>query len=739
MPTLLNKRIVLVKWLLIILVACAFILPSRTSPRALAQVGEYDYSEYYAGDTSAASAASNPDDQAVTRDELRKEKRGWFSEIYTGFVEGIQSIILFLPKVFKQLCAWVLFAAGTILNASVILGIMKMGYTITNSEAIRLGWSVFRDVINILFIFGLLYISILTIVSGWTENIRKRLGMVIMAALLINFSFFFTTVLIDISNILALSFYDKMTGCDIPTETLGAKKETLEPLTSESKINRVEYFTDGGLSNCLVNKLQLSGAYKPNSGMIGNNDSAATDILESNQLNLGQKILGYIAIGVVLLIVAVVLFSVSAVIFSRFITLIFLLILSPIMFGGWILPKLEEHTKSWSKKLSEQLISLPVMFLMLYITYEISGGLLKGTTTFVSTDNALSIATQNDTSTIGIFINLIIVLGFIIGSVMIGKKLGAVGAEFGAAIGAGGIAAVGRGTFGRVGAALSAVGQREGAGKIARSLGRVGDWASKRSFDIRQAAGAKAGLKGAGLDFGKPAKGADKGYAGLTEERVKEDLKLEKERDKFRRPEDRQTDDNIKKKAGDIAKNRQEYRDETDKIKQAQSKIDSENQSTKDNKAKLDQVDAEIAALTVKLQKGGLSNAELTQTQQEMNRLTQIKTAAQNSIGTSGEEIKKQEGLKSEAEKAQNKMIDAAMEQAVKSLGGKYAGARFNPFRGNLIHRTHSNAAVQARLKQMKKSERDKLKEEMAKEMREEIKKEDKEEKSGGGGDNKKK
>ena len=84
-------------------------------------------------------------------------------------------------------------------------------------------WVVVRDLSNIFFIFILLYIAFQTILGlgGHGGGPKKMIAQVIIMALLINFSMFFTKVIIDSSNILALIFYNKI---DIETKITDTDK-----------------------------------------------------------------------------------------------------------------------------------------------------------------------------------------------------------------------------------------------------------------------------------------------------------------------------------------------------------------------------------------------------------------------------------------------------------------------------------------------------------------------------------
>lgn len=74
------------------------------------------------------------------------------------------------------------------------------------------GWAVVRDVANLFFIIALLYVAFKVILNDTHSNAKKLVGMVIIMALLINFSLFATRVVIDASNILAKIFYNNITS-----------------------------------------------------------------------------------------------------------------------------------------------------------------------------------------------------------------------------------------------------------------------------------------------------------------------------------------------------------------------------------------------------------------------------------------------------------------------------------------------------------------------------------------------
>jgi hypothetical protein len=123
-------------------------------------------------------------------------------------------------------------------NAMVSIGLStKM---LSGSSFISTGWAVVRDLSNLFFIVGLLWIAFQTILGMGGHGTKEMIGKIIIMALLINFSMFFTNVIIDSSNILASIFYNKIEvttkkadgspGQYVPVTNIPGEKTFLEVL-----------------------------------------------------------------------------------------------------------------------------------------------------------------------------------------------------------------------------------------------------------------------------------------------------------------------------------------------------------------------------------------------------------------------------------------------------------------------------------------------------------------------------
>ncbi len=257
------------------------------------------------------------------------------------------------------LCSWILGLVGLLFDTI-------MNYTVVGMKAnlpgtvINAGWADIRDIGNLVFIFMAIYIGIKTIIGGTDGNTKKLIRNLILAALLVNFSLFFTQILIDASNILAISFYNLIvqgkTGVDAFTATFAG------PL---------------GLPS-LWSFPGLSGT------------SQAISSLSS---------LGFLTIIVVgvggsfFLLLTAVTFATAGVLFViRFVVIIFLLILSPIAFlFAFLTPNLKDMANQWWKTLMGQLIFAPLyMILILLVAVLVTTGPKAGNLASALTTGVIS-------------------------------------------------------------------------------------------------------------------------------------------------------------------------------------------------------------------------------------------------------------------------------------------------------------------------------------------------------------
>jgi hypothetical protein len=357
--------------------------------------------------------------------------------------------------------------AGILLNYIVNYSVVDMAKNYGNIGAIDTAWSTIRDVANMFFIFILLYSSIKMII-GQKEDTRKLIVDMIIAAVLINFSLFFTKLVIDASNLVALTFY----------------KALVSSGTAGSVLNSND-FVNTGLSNSLMQSLNIQSIWQ----------AAGSTVLGGTKL-ISIGVMG----SIVTLIVAFILFAIAIMFITRYVVLILVLIFSPIAFASGVLPGLSDITKQWKDALIGQSMFAPVYMLLTWVTVSVFQSLpAGGNMADALTGTMVSGQTTYPSSSVSILINFIVVIVFLILTLVLSKKIagksgevitkGVSSAVFGT------IGFAGRRTLGLAGSVVAnnanlqkAADEKPG---FAGAAARLGLYASRKArsgtFDVRNA------------------------------------------------------------------------------------------------------------------------------------------------------------------------------------------------------------------------------------------------------------
>mgnify|MGYP001577686870 CR=1 FL=1 len=350
--------------------------------------------------------------------------------------------------------------AAIFLNGVVYYTVVKISDNYTLLTPILEAWKVLRDIANISFIFVLLYAGIKTII-GQGENQQRLITNVIVVAVLMNFSLFFTRVVIDASNVLAITFYDAI---------------------APGALQAGPILEQAGLSNAFMKYLNVQTLYE----LSGQKLSPMTLI------TIGL-------LGSLLLIITAFVFAAVAMLFIiRYVVLILVLILSPIAFVAFALPNglgVGKYKDQWISALTGQAFFAPIYFLLTWIALKVMGGI--NTALAISSDPNLAsqyalsgLAVSGDgvtgfgTGPFVMLINFVIVIILIIVSLTLSK-------EWADKAGGG----MGKLTSWATNAAGGALGGGTGwVGK--KTLGRSGDWLSTRE-GVQRWANEEKGAKGA--------------------------------------------------------------------------------------------------------------------------------------------------------------------------------------------------------------------------------------------------
>ncbi|MDE2071357.1 MAG: hypothetical protein KGI70_01320 [Patescibacteria group bacterium] len=220
---------------------------------------------------------------------------------------------------------------------------------------LSLGWTQVRDIANMLFVFILLYLGWTVMLKAETVNTTRMLAMVIVMALLVNFSFFATRIVIDAGNIMAVQFYNAIPS----TGSAGA-------ITSGAG------FVNNQLGNALANAQakDLTGAIMQSLGIQTLFSTGGfQQFAQTNAALAGQSVIAtsflYIMAGIMFALLAASFLFAGAKFIMRVAGLWFLLVASPLAFVAKATPHFEEYFDRWLQLLVRY-SAYPAVFLFCF-------------------------------------------------------------------------------------------------------------------------------------------------------------------------------------------------------------------------------------------------------------------------------------------------------------------------------------------------------------------------------------
>lgn len=327
-----------------------------------------------------------------------------------------------------------LFLAGTGYIFDAILGLSITGDKVS-PPFVSAAWTVVRDFSNMLFIFILLYTGIMTMFGA--ADWRKVVLQVVIVALLINFSLFFTKVVIDAGNVLAVGI--------------------------RSSISPGQSISEG-----------LASAFQPQNFLL---------LVEGDKIGAGTSVTIFFVAAVVSGFAGYYFFKAALLFAGRLIAFWFLMIVSPFAFISTALPKGNVFSK-WLDTLLSQAFVAPVFLFFIYLIMQV-----------ISAGNGILEGFARNGDWFDALIGPVIVATLLVLALKKALKFAeGMAGEFGAAgssfvsgmmgvagVATGGVAGLARQTVGRYAARKLAGGTLE-EGSAAE---KAAQWATRTSFDVR--------------------------------------------------------------------------------------------------------------------------------------------------------------------------------------------------------------------------------------------------------------
>lgn len=252
----------------------------------------------------------------------------WYSIIT---LECMQALIAVLANMYLNLVSYALGLVGTLFDFSIEIAVNSAEF-VERIGVVNPIWSFIRDMLNMTFIFILLWIAANIILGKRNYTVRSNVVKVVIVAILINFSLFAAKLLIDGSNLLTLQIYEAVKG---------GTSATRPPISAQ-----------------IMDTLGMPTMYNFS-------DIASGETIEGCG-GANGTIITVAIFGSIFMIILGLAFLFGAVLFfSRMANIIYLFITSPLWVWGHIMDTgiFRRSRESWQKKM-EQAVKFPVIYMM---------------------------------------------------------------------------------------------------------------------------------------------------------------------------------------------------------------------------------------------------------------------------------------------------------------------------------------------------------------------------------------
>lgn len=270
-----------------------------------------------------------------------------------GFFNFFLKIAASIAYFILMMTGYFLGACGTLFNVALQIT-THLGNFINSNPAIYTVWSTIRDFSSLILIFLILYAAMQIILGLKQLQFKSFLSQIVIAGILINFSFFFASFFIDISNIISLQFFNAIAP---EQHAIYSPNDSIATI-----ITKAGKDYSGGISGVFSTALKV-GKFWSSNGIL----EAAISNSDTKQL-IGLTLANYTgAIAQFLAGISFLAASIAAL--WRTVVLIFLLGFSSIWIAAHAVPdQLMGFKETWMKHFRSNLVFLPVYLALMYIS-----------------------------------------------------------------------------------------------------------------------------------------------------------------------------------------------------------------------------------------------------------------------------------------------------------------------------------------------------------------------------------
>lgn len=266
---------------------------------------------------------------AVYLGQIQVAEASWWNPL-SWIAPDLNTALAGLLGLAGQVAGAFLGVAGALTNWS-----LEFNNSLLRSPIVQSGWLITRDLANLGFVLAIIVIAFATILRLESYEMKKTIGRLIIAALLINFSLVIAGVFLDFSAILTQFFIDRAGGNDFGVA-----------IASSFKVN----------------------------ALLQTDASAAQRVTQ----DFGIFIMALVFILVLTIIAAIALLALAGMLITRALALMLLLITMPLAWLAWVIPDFQSHWNEWWNKFFKWVWFAPMAAFFVYLAVVIGPTALIG-------------------------------------------------------------------------------------------------------------------------------------------------------------------------------------------------------------------------------------------------------------------------------------------------------------------------------------------------------------------------
>ncbi len=310
--------------------------------------------------------------------------------------------------------SWAANIAAYLFDYSVYITLNSAAYAL---DFIAIGWGIARDVVNMAFLFILVYIGFKIILAAETAGTIRLLVGVVVVALLVNFSFLMTRFVIDAGNILAVQFYNTIAATAPAINNQGATAGNATTLNNPSAQNTIGGIPVKDITSSIMSALNPQALIGSTGAGVGSFKSFVANPTNSAMYYLIVSSVIFILTGFALWMLAMTFVFVSVKFIMRVVGLWGIIILAPVAFVAAIFRGSKEGWGKWFDLWLGYLIKFsfyPAVFLFMFYIQTRFMIEMNTAQLFNNVLNATDAANASWTQIVSAAANVSVRLGFIL-------------------------------------------------------------------------------------------------------------------------------------------------------------------------------------------------------------------------------------------------------------------------------------------------------------------------------------